>query len=72
MTSREERRCAACGQFLPPQSKMTLATVLSEEADRRGWTGPVKADGTVSVDLCLSCQITRTSQAAKNAARTSS
>lgn len=72
MTSTEARRCIACGQPLPPQSKMTVAVISQEEADRRGWAGSKNADETVNVDLCLSCQMNRTSQTVKNAASASS
>jgi hypothetical protein len=70
-TATEARRCLACGKPLPPKSKMTVAVVSQEEADRRGWAGSKNTDGTVNVDLCLSCQMTHTSSAAKNTAPTS-
>ena len=70
-TSTEARCCMAYGQPLLPKSKMTVAAISQEEADRCDWTGRKNAEGTVTVDLCRSCQITRTSPTAKNAAPTS-
>jgi hypothetical protein len=37
----------------------TLETRLKEEAVKNGWNGQNKPDGTVTVHMCLQCQIDR-------------
>ena len=64
-----EAAYCAVGQPLPPQSKMTVIANSLEEADRYGGTGSKNADGTLHVDLCLSCQITRSSTMTKMRSR---
>lgn len=59
----DTRSCVICYQPLPPKSKMIVAAVMPEEADRYGWTGQKNADQTINVDMCLSCQMVRSSQA---------
>ena len=55
----ESQRCAVCHQPLPPNSKLTLASVSREEAEQNGWTGHENPVGTVTVNMCLQCQIDR-------------
>jgi hypothetical protein len=38
---------------------MTRSTVTSVEAAAKQWAGEKNNDGTVSVDMCLQCQIAR-------------
>jgi len=51
--------CIMCHQPLPRNSKLTVTFVSSEEAVQNGWTGESNQDGTVSVPMCLQCQIER-------------
>lgn len=55
----EQRTCVSCHQPLPPRSKLTLATVPQEEGERNGWTRQQDSEGTMTVDMCLQCQIDR-------------
>jgi hypothetical protein len=55
----ESQSCAVCHQPLPRNSKLTLASVSREEAEQNGWTGHENPDGTVTVNMCLQCQIDR-------------
>lgn len=59
MALSEQRTCVSCHQPLPPRSKLTLATITREEGERNGWTGQQNSGGTVTVDMCLQCQIDR-------------
>jgi hypothetical protein len=59
MTLSEQRTCVSCHQLLPPRSKLTLATVPQEEGERNGWAGQQNSDETITVDMCLQCQIDR-------------
>jgi hypothetical protein len=51
--------CVICHQPLPQNSKLTTASVPSEEAAQNGWTGHKNADGAVMVGMCLQYQIDR-------------
>ena len=55
----ESQSCAVCHQPLPPNSKLTLASVSREEAEQNGWTGHENPEGTITVNMCLQCQIDR-------------
>jgi hypothetical protein len=55
----ESRECVNCHQPLPLGSKLTLTSVSQEEAERNGWIGQENSDGTLTVDMCLQCQINR-------------
>jgi hypothetical protein len=55
----KSRNCVICHQPLPPRSKLTLASVPQNEADENGWAGQTTSDGTLTVDMCLQCQIDR-------------
>lgn len=57
--SMEPQSCVICHQPLPRNSKLTTASVPPEEAAQNGWTGHKNADGTVTVGMCLQCQIDR-------------
>src|SRR5436305_12784154 len=57
--SMELRICVLCHQSLPPNSKLTTASVSLEEAAQNGWAGQKNADSTVTVAMCLQCQIDR-------------
>jgi hypothetical protein len=59
MALSEQRSCVDCHQPLPPRSKLTLASVPLEETELNGWTGQQNPDGTITVDMCLQCQIDR-------------
>jgi hypothetical protein len=58
----EQRACVNCQQPLPPRSKLTLATVPRDESERNGWTGQQNSEGTMTVDMCLQCQIDRSNR----------
>jgi hypothetical protein len=55
----EQRACVNCGKLLPSASKMTRSAVSSVEATSKQWAGDKNNDGTISVDMCLQCQIAR-------------
>lgn len=57
--SMEPQSCVICHQPLPPNSKLTAASVSQEEAMQNGWGGQKNPDGTVTVSMCLQCQIDR-------------
>lgn len=59
MASDEPRTCVICRQPLPPKSKLTMANVAREEAERSGWAGEQNSGDTVTVNMCLQCQIAR-------------
>ena len=54
-----ERFCDGCGQKLPARSKLSEQAVSKEEAAQFGSAGVVNPDGTVTLDLCLQCRVTR-------------
>ena len=55
--------CVQCGQPLPGISKMTNLVVSPEEAEERNWSGIANPDGTLTVKMCLQCQMVRSAQA---------
>jgi hypothetical protein len=55
----ESQRCVRCYQPLSPNSKLALASVPQEEAVQNDWSGQKNPDGTVTVGMCLQCQIDR-------------
>jgi hypothetical protein len=55
----ESKSCVICHQPLPANSKLTTASVPAEEAVQNGWNGHDNPDGTVTVGMCLRCQIDR-------------
>lgn len=55
----EAESCVICHQPLLRNSKLTTASVPQEEAVQNGWTGKKNADGTVTINICLQCQIDR-------------
>jgi hypothetical protein len=59
MLKDNERYCEGCRQKLPAMSKLSRATLPQEDAGQSGWTGDLNNDGTVTIDLCLRCQIER-------------
>jgi hypothetical protein len=52
-------RVFAAANLLPSASTMSRTVVASTEAAANQWSGEDNADGTVSVNMCLQCQITR-------------
>lgn len=52
-----QRACVICHQLLPQRSKLTVASIPREEAERNHWTGRLNSDGTLAVHMCLQCQI---------------
>ena len=64
--SGKQRSCVACGQVLPKGSKLTSYRASGAEAVREGWRRQDNGDGTVTVDMCLQCQITRAKTASTN------
>ena len=62
-SSNKQRSCVRCGQSLPSMSKLTQQRVANNEADELHWTGERNPDSTVTVDMCLQCQITRSQKA---------
>ena len=55
----EQRSCVCCGKALPWASVMTQQSVSKAEAQQRAWPGREKPDGTVTINMCLQCQIQR-------------
>lgn len=51
--------CVQCGQPLPPMSKLTEQQLPQAEAAERNWDGRQNPDGSVTVRMCLQCQIER-------------
>jgi hypothetical protein len=51
--------CVLCLQPLPVGSKLTKQSVSIEEAAEKNWVGTQNPDGTVTVMMCLQCQIDR-------------
>jgi hypothetical protein len=62
-SSNKQRSCVRCGQALPSMSKLTQQRVANDEADTFHWAGERNSDSTVTVDMCLQCQITRSERA---------
>jgi hypothetical protein len=58
----EVHQCVRCGKALPPASKMSRLAVTSAEATTNQWLGEENVDGTVSVEMCLQCQILRSAR----------
>jgi hypothetical protein len=60
VTSRTEQNCCvSCGQPLPAGSKLTRYRMPVGEAEQHGWPTQQNPDGTVTVNMCLQCQIHR-------------
>ena len=59
MIQGSERLCDGCGQKLPAASKLSQQTVSKEEAMRYGVVAPNNPHGTLTIDLCLQCRVTR-------------
>jgi hypothetical protein len=63
----EQRKCVRCGKPLPASSKMTEEEVAVSEARGNGWTGRGCGADSLTVAMCLACQIAR-AQERKHAA----
>ncbi|MFL6446606.1 MAG: hypothetical protein ACJ746_02815 [Bryobacteraceae bacterium] len=50
-------RCVQCGQPIPGTSKLADVVLPESEAKERQWSGKPNGDGTVTVKLCIQCQI---------------
>jgi hypothetical protein len=59
MAPNEQRSCVVCEQPLPMKSKFAQAEISRDEAERHGWQGETNAKDTVTVPMCLQCQIDR-------------
>lgn len=59
----DQNVCVGCGQRLSATSKLTKLSISAQEAMERGWEGAGNEDGTVTVHMCLQCQITRSNRA---------
>jgi len=59
---RDSRYCDGCGQKLPPKAMQVQQTMSREEADtyRAGWSA--NSEGSVTIDLCLTCRIERSNR----------
>ncbi len=57
-------QCVQCEQPIPPMSKLADYVVPDSEARGRNWPGKPNPDGTVTVRMCIQCQIQR-AEAAK-------
>ncbi len=55
----DSQSCVICHQPLARTSKLTLVTVSRDEAKQKGWVGRENPDGTLTVHICLQCQIQR-------------
>jgi hypothetical protein len=55
----EQRACVCCGKALPWASVTTQPSIPKMEAQQHGWTGREQPDGTVTINMCLQCQIHR-------------
>jgi hypothetical protein len=60
--------CVECRQPLPGMSKLTKQVVPEEEAAEKHWHGTRNEDGTITVSMCLQCQIDRAEHLKKSAA----
>ena len=58
--------CVQCHQPLPGMSKLNKQAVPEEEAAARGWIGTRNSDGTVTVSMCLQCQIERSERSKRS------
>jgi hypothetical protein len=55
-----ERLCDGCGQKLPATSKLSQQTVSKQEAAEFGVADANgNSEGTVTIDLCLQCRVSR-------------
>jgi hypothetical protein len=59
MAGAEERHCDGCGQKLPSTSKLSQQKVSKQEAASLGASAAENPDGTVTIDLCLQCRVSR-------------
>jgi hypothetical protein len=59
MVRDDGRFCDGCHQKLPGGSMLSRQRVSVEEATDLGSSEPLNPDGTVTVDLCLQCRVTR-------------
>ena len=57
------KNCVTCHQPLPSMSKLTEQVIPQEEAT---WDGTRNGDGTVTVSMCLQCQIDRAEQSKRS------
>lgn len=53
------KTCVTCHQPLPSMSKLTKQVIPQDEATDKSWDGTRNGDGTVTVSMCLQCQIDR-------------
>ncbi len=60
--------CVHCQQLLPGMSKLTKQAIPEQEAAEKQWEGTPNGDGTVTVPMCLQCQINRSERGKKSAA----
>jgi len=58
----EHRKCVRCGKPLPGSSKMTEEEVAASEARENGWIGSAAGADSLTVAMCLQCQIARAEQ----------
>jgi len=56
-------QCVQCEQPIPPMSKLADYALPEGEARERNWSGELNPDGTVTVRMCIQCQIQRTEAA---------
>ncbi|MFZ0591430.1 MAG: hypothetical protein WAM39_13185 [Bryobacteraceae bacterium] len=59
----DQKVCVGCGQRLSAGSKLTRQNVSAQEAKEHGWEGTSNEDGTITVHMCMQCQITRSNRA---------
>ena len=62
MIQGHDRLCNGCGQKLPVGSKLSEQTLSTDEATLYGSPATPNPDGTVTIDLCLQCRVTRANQ----------
>lgn len=60
--------CVQCEQPIPAMSKLAELVVSEGEAREQNWPGKSNPDGTVTVKMCIQCQIQR-AEAAKQRSR---
>ena len=58
--------CVGCDQPLPSMSKLNKQAVPEKGAAAKGWTGSRNGDGTVTVSMCLQCQIERSERSKRS------
>ncbi len=51
--------CVQCGKTIPGMSKLAEHVVSASEANERNWACRANLDGTVTVRMCIQCQIQR-------------